>query len=359
MNPAKAYHRAKLLWWLGLTGLQLALPLVWIRSGAAAGTASGFPDTPWLSWLAATAAWYGLWAAARLLPAWFGGYRLEVRHGMTRQSPAGWALDELKKTVIGFVLFAAVAAALGYLSRYGPEPWWPFAAAASFALSVVVTAVFPLVLLPLFHRAVPLEAGPLRERLEALCRRAGLARPDLRCLELGRKTVRANAAVTGLGGSRRILLSDTLIESHGADEIEMVLAHELGHDRERHLGWGLALTGCAAAAGSWLLAWIEAPAGSWAGMPGGYADPAAAALVWWLLQAGQLFTTPVSSAFSRALERRADRYALRLVPLPEVFRSMLTRLSRRNLADPDPHPLVEWALYSHPSLRNRLRSAGL
>ena len=211
-------------------------------------------------------------------------------------------------------------------------------------------------LLPLFYRFKPLDRATLRSRLESLSERAGVPVLGVYEWSLGEKTRRANAALVGTGRSRRILLSDTLLAHYSDDEIEVILAHELGHHAHRDIRNGLVLEAllialaCAVAAGS--AAGPVAPA-----PPRGSRRcrrPAAAALAAGVVS---FLTTPVVNAWSRRNEHRADRFALQLTERPDAFVSAMRRLAAQNLAEERPSATTLWLFHTHPPFEQRIQAA--
>ena len=224
---------------------------------------------------------------------------------------ARWLVDQLKSLALGLLLGSAAAVILYALIARFPFGWW-LPAAAVFALLIVGLAnVAPLLLLPLFYSVKPLGREALRARLVALGERAGARVIDAYEWGLGEKTSKANAALTGIGGSRRILVSDTMLAEYSDDEIEVVLAHELAHHVHGDLWKGLAFETVLILAGFFAASWLLRFAAPIAGL-GSTADVAGLPLL--LLAAGavSLVTLPAAHAMSRAHERSADRFALTL-----------------------------------------------
>ena len=211
-------------------------------------------------------------------------------------------------------------------------------------------------LLPLFYRFKPLDRATLRSRIESLSARAGV--PVLGVFEwnLGDKTTRANAALVGTGRSRRILLSDTLLAHYTDDEIEVILAHELGHHAHRDIRNGLVIESllialaCAAAAGALHVLWGPLRLA-------GPTDVAGLPLL--LLAAGvvSFLTTPVLNAWSRRNEHRADRFALKMTERPDAFVSAMRRLAAQNMAEERPSATTLWLFHTHPPFEQRIQAA--
>jgi STE24 endopeptidase len=281
---------------------------------------------------------------------------VERRYGLSSVSPRAWLTDHAKGVAIGGLLAVAAAQVVYFTLGRWPRAWWIVSAAAFIAAVIVLARVTPVLLLPLFYRFKPLDRAALRSRLEALSVKAGV--PVLGVYEwgLGDKTRRANAALVGTGRSRRILVSDTLLAQYTDDEIEVILAHELGHYAHRDIRTGLlleaflmvAMFGAAAAAlhQFWPRLGLTSPA-----------DPAGLPL---LLLAGamvSLFSRPALNALSRRHEHRADRFALRLTERPDAFVSAMRRLAAQNLAEVRPSTTTLWLFHTHPPFEQRIQAA--
>ena len=287
-----------------------------------------------------------------LYRSWF----LEHRFGLSRLNARGWCVRELKHLAVNGILGLILVESLYALFRSAPRTWPIWAAAGWIFLSVVLARVFPTMLLPIFYKTKPVENPALVERLVALCNRVGVDALGVFRFDLGAETRKANAMLAGLGRSRRVILSDTLMEHFPEEEIEGVLAHELAHHHFRHIPKGLALAAVGSLVGFFLTAWAAplwlAPLGL-----NGLADIAGfPALSLWLSVMG-LVGMPVQNAISRAFEWQADRFAVWMSASPKVFAQALRRLGELNLADPNPPAWIEWFFFDHPSIGRRVQAA--
>jgi STE24 endopeptidase len=281
---------------------------------------------------------------------------IERRYGLSAVPLRVWIADHLKSAGIGLA-FALAAAEIVHVTVVRWPRWWWAASSATFVVAAIVLArIAPIVLLPMFYRFKPLDRASLRARLELLSSRAGV--PVLGVYEwgLGEKTSRANAALVGTGQGRRILLSDTLLAHYSDDEIEVILAHELGHHAHRDIRNGLLVESLlivvsfAAAALALHLAWPSL----------GLVGPAdAAGLPVILMTAGtlSLLATPLLNALSRRNEHRADRFALTLTSRPDAFVSAMRRLAAQNLAEERPSTATLWLFHTHPPFEQRIQAA--
>jgi STE24 endopeptidase len=331
-----------------------------LRNFAAALTA-GSPDTPSAPLVIAVYVLLlcALWEAVTLPLGYYSGVVLERRYGLTEQSTQNWLWDQLKGILVLAVLAIIAAEYMYFTIHRWPGNWW-LGASLGFGFAVLLLArLAPVVLLPLFFHFRPLDRPPLQERLRSLATRAGL--PALGVYEwgLGEKTRRANAALVGVGGTRRILLSDTLIADYSDDEIEVILAHELAHHAHHDVLRAVAAQTALLLVGLAVAAWatrVAAAAGRW--MPAvDAADVATLPLI--LLTAGAVcvIAAPIMNGLSRRHERRADAYALRLTSRPTAFISAMRRLGAQNLAEPQPSRPVQWLFHSHPPIEERIEYA--
>lgn len=288
--------------------------------------------------------------------AFYRTFLLDRRYGLSSEPAGTWLRDHMKATALSVVLGLAGAEVVYFAMAAWPTWWW-LASAAAFALALGGLAkVAPVVLLPLFYTFAPLERETLRARLVSLSRKAGV--PVLGVYEwgLGAKTRRANAALVGTGGTRRIILSDTLLAEYSEDEIEVILAHELGHHVHRDIRTALVAEsalllvafGAAAVASHalWLKAGLRSPA-----------DVAGLPLLLLAAGAASAVATPVLNALSRRNERRADRFALDLTRQPHAFISAMKRLAAQNLAEERPSRTALWLFHTHPPISQRIEAA--
>ncbi|HVH28876.1 MAG TPA: M48 family metallopeptidase [Vicinamibacterales bacterium] len=294
--------------------------------------------------------------AVALPLAFYSGYVVERRYALSNETIGSWAVDQAKSFGIGVLLAGAAASLVYALIRVFPNWWWA-AAGGLFALCIIgLTHLAPVLILPLFYRVKPLERDTLRARLLALADRAGAQVLGAYEWGLAEKTTRANAALAGVGGTRRILVSDTMLAEYSDEEIEVVLAHELAHHVHGDIWKGIAFESALVLAGFFVASTVLARLTDRFGLQSP-ADPAGLPLV--ALAAGvvSLLAVPVAHAISRGYERSADRFALNLTNNPSAFISAMRRLGAQNLAEEHPSKLVQWLFYSHPPMRERIASA--
>jgi STE24 endopeptidase len=286
----------------------------------------------------------------------YSGYFLERRYDLSNETFSGWLGDQAKSLAIGVVLGGAAAGLLYWCIRLSPDRWWLIAGVAFTMLIVGLTNLAPVLLLPMFYSVKPLNRDTLRMRLLALADRAGARVLGAYEWGLGGKTKKANAALAGLGGTRRILVSDTMLAEYSDDEIEVVLAHEIAHHVHGDIWKGILFESFLMVAGFYLASQALVALAPAAGLRG--VDDVAGLPVL-LLAAGavSIVMLPVAHAMSRAFERSADRFALDLTRNPGAFISAMRRLGAQNLAEEHPSQIVQWLFYSHPPIRDRIAAA--
>lgn len=277
--------------------------------------------------------------------------RRAVAVGLITQSWRGWAVDVVKSTAIEATLAAgAGAGALAVIRRY-PRGWWLPAAAGSVAVGTLLGALAPVLLDPMFNDFTPLPDGELRSDVLELATASGVEVGEVYEVDASRRTTGANAYVTGLGPTKRVVLFDTLIERFARDEVRVVVAHELSHVRHRDVLRGVAyatLVAPVAALAVQRLSWTISP----------QRDTPAALPVLGL--AGALVAAPVGligNRLSRALERRADTYSLKLSDAPGAFVSFERAIALQNVADLRPPRWVSAVLATHPPTLERIGAA--
>ncbi|KWV32196.1 M48 family metallopeptidase [Micromonospora rifamycinica] len=297
---------------------------------------------------------------ADLLTLPFAAWRQSVltRYGLSTHGWGGWTVDLLKSYAVSAVVGAVVLLGFYTVTRLTPRWWWAFGAAGAAGLVVLLSFVLPVLVEPVFNRFTPMEPGPLRTELTALAARDGVPVRDVLVADASRRTRAVNAYVSGLGPTRRVVVYDTLLREATPAEVTSVVAHELGHAKDRDV-WTGTLTGALGAATAVVALYLL---GSWtpllrrAGVDS-IAEPRAFALLIALVTVVGLVAAPVQALMSRRVEARADAHALALTGDPATFEAMQRRLAGVNLGDPDP-PRWEylWSA-SHPSTVERMAAA--
>ena len=265
-------------------------------------------------------------------------------------------MDQLKGLAVGGTLAVLASEFLYAVIRHWPDHWWILCAIAFIGFFVLLANLSPILIFPIFYKVKPLENPSLAARLMELSRRAGTRVKGVFEWKLSEKSKKANAALMGLGHTRRIIVSDTLLAGFNEDEIEAVLAHELGHHVHRHIFQSIALQSAATVLGFYLvyrtLGWLGPHFGF-----RGAADFANLPLLALVATFLSLVLLPAVNSYSRAMERQADRYALQAISSRAPFISSMEKLAQLNLAERQPHPWIEFIFHSHPSIQKRIAFA--
>jgi STE24 endopeptidase len=298
--------------------------------------------------------------ASALVTVPFAAWRrtIMVRYGLSTQGWGGWTVDLLKGFAVSAVLGAVALLGFYAITRYAPRWWWAFGAAGAAALVVLMSFVFPVLVEPIFNKFTPMPESDLRSTLMAMAARDGVPVRDVLVADASRRTRAVNAYVSGFGATRRIVVYDTLLEKATPTEVESVVAHELGHAKDRDVITGTVL-GALGAAGSVIVVYLL---GYWSGLLrragiDSIAEPRSIALLLAVAAVAGVFAGPLQNAVSRRIESRADAHALALTGDPRSFEAMQARLSMLNLGDPDPNPVERVLFGSHPSTVERMAAA--
>ena len=354
LRDVKQYHRTKLVLSLIGTVAFLAYAGAWVWWGGAG--LSGYSDNRWLA-LFLFAGCFGLLHEVLMLPmSYYTDYVLEHRYELSNQSFTRWLVQLAKEWMVGGLLAGIALAGLYALLWYGGELWWLWIWSGWLGLTVVLAKLFPVLLLPIFYHSKPLEDERITSSLTAMADDAALRISGIFTLELSKDTKAANAMLAGLGSTRRVYLSDTLLDAFEHEEIKVVFAHELGHHTRRHIWKLLGLSAVFSTLHVAVLAYFLHPYhGSG---PEGFSEAIALLpLIAVCLGGLSMILKPLHNAISRRFERQCDGDAIRRTRNPQAFRSTMTRLAKMNLADPDPHPFIEWYFYDHPAIRKRIAMA--
>jgi len=287
---------------------------------------------------------------------YYGGYVLPHRYGLSTQSLRGWLADQAKGAALGLGIGLVAMEVMYYLLRAFPSICWLLTGILFLFFTLVLANLAPLLIVPLFFKFRPLEDEELVSRLISLAQRAGTRVRGVFTIDLSTKTTAANAALMGLGNTRRIVLGDTLMEEYDPDEIETILAHELGHHVHGDVWRGIAVQTALTLVGLFLadrlLRWGVAHFAF-----EGLADVAAFPLVAMAMGGMAVLAMPLANAYSRWREGLADQFSLKMTGKPQAFISSMTKLANQNLSEAEPEPWAEFLLYSHPAIGKRIKQA--
>jgi STE24 endopeptidase len=284
-------------------------------------------------------------------------FRLEHRYKLSNQKLGSWLWDQAKEFLVGVVLATIVVELIYGSIRLSQQNWWLIAWSVFIVLTIFFAQIAPVVLFPLFYKFEPLKNDELRDRLVRLSERAGTKVRGVYEWKLSEKSKKANAALTGLGNTRRIILADTLLENYSAEEIEAILAHELGHQVHGHITKGIVVQVAITFFGFWATAWLLNYSIEQRHMFERLTDFASLPLLALVSTVMSFALMPLLNAYSRFNERQADRYCFRSVVSVAPFISSMNKLAEQNLAERNPSRFVEWFFHSHPAISRRVAAA--
>jgi len=286
----------------------------------------------------------------------YSGFILPHRYGLSSQSLKSWLADEAKGGVLALALGTGLGVIIYLCLQEFPQTWWLLAFAFVVLVSVILTNLAPVLILPLFFKTKPLDDSELRRRLLSLAERSQTKVRDIFEIKFSSKTSAGNAMLMGWGNTRRIVISDTMLQRYSPEEIEVVMAHELGHHRHGDIVRLIVVQSALMLLGFYLVNLVLNRA-----VPGlnfqGVSDVAALPLLALVLAAFALVLSPLVNAYNRHLEEAADRYSLATTANPEAFTAMLTKLTDQNLSESEPSRWAELLFYDHPPYSKRLELA--
>lgn len=291
---------------------------------------------------------------------WWSTFRLEERFGFNKSSQKLWVVDKIKGLIVGFVIGYPLLTLLVFLVTAAGSLWWVWGFAVFFLFQLVMVVAYPMFIMPLFNKMEPMEEGELKDRLFALADRTGFKAQTILVIDGSKRSGHSNAFFSGFGRFRRIVLYDTLIEQMGHEELEAVLAHEIGHYKLGHIPKMITLSGVMTLGMFALLGWLAG--GTWFAEGFGFSQDVAGQIVpvllLFMLISGLLtfWLSPFTSMWSRTHEYEADAFARDAMESAEPLIRALRKLHKENLSNLTPHPIYSRFYYSHPTLLERERS---
>ncbi len=338
-----------------------ALLAVYQFSGASAalanGLASRFGESAWWLVNAAYTAVSIFGFAAFMMPfSYYSGHVLERHYDLSNETFGDWLADFIKSLLIDLALATVLFSVIYALLRFLPNGWWIAAAAFYILFAVVISTLAPVVIMPLFHKFEPLEEGELTSAVKAMMEDAGIKVVGVFKWGLEERTSTANAAFTGFGKTKRIILGDTLLTGYSREEILAILAHEIGHYKNRDTARLMVTSSLLALLGffvahhclTWLTGFFDIPA---------IYDIGAAPIFIFSLFVFSLVSMPFANLHSRRREFAADAYAIEKLGSPDALVSAFEKLADQNLSNKEPAAWVEFLLHSHPSMARRIERA--
>ena len=285
----------------------------------------------------------------------YSSFMLEHKFNLSRQNLFNWLMDEIKGGVLSLILFLVFVHALYFLMKRFDMTWWAWMALFWFLVTIIIAKVTPVLVIPLFFKYSPVTEG-LRSRIMALAAKCGMKIINVYKIDFSKKTRKLNAAVVGLGNTRRVILADNLINEFTSEEVEGVLAHEFGHHELRHIQKTIVFGIITTFLSFYILYVASSQVASFFGVEG-VSDITIFPSFMLILFVMSFLILPAQNGFSRALERSADLFALRTTGDKETFISLMRKLADKNLADPDPPKIIKFLFYSHPPISERIDMA--
>lgn len=360
-QQAKQYAKIRRQFMLLDLALGAVMLLVWLLVGWSfllRDWIFSWTQNQWIAVVVFGAVFGAVFSLLDLPLSYYTGYVLPHRYQQSNQTLKGWWGDLIKSLLLSAVIGGFLLEVLYLILRTASDTWWLWTAGFLLLFNVILANLAPVLLFPIFYKFLPLDEEhlDLQERLISLAEKAGTNVAGVFKFDMSRRTKAANAGLTGLGNTRRIILGDTLLKEFSPDEIETVLAHELGHHANHDIPLGMAVQTVITLGGLYL----TSRGLSWGITRFGFesiSDIAALPLFGLFLGVFGLITMPLSNGFSRWREQLADEFALQLTGKGFSYASALTRLSNQNLAEVDPEPWIEFFLHSHPALEKRILRA--
>jgi STE24 endopeptidase len=356
-RKAKEYAALRRVLFFINTGLAVAILLVSLYGGISLELrklAENWTGSDWLQVILYMVIFGGAYGLVTVPLDILGGWYLPKRYGQSHQSFKSWAIDGLKGLLVAVPLMLVLISLLYFGLRVFPDWWWLIGGIFYLFFVIVLSNLAPVAIMPLFNKFIPLENDELRDRMLRLAERTGARVRGIYTMDFSRRTKAANAFVTGIGNTRRIVLGDTLTQHYTSDEIEVVMAHELGHHVHGDI-WRAILFDSVITLAGLFLANLVLQAGISAFGFNSVGDVAAFPLFALVMVGFSLITMPLTNAYSRARENAADKYALEITGNVSSFISSMKKLANQNLADADPPAWAIWLFYTHPPIGQRVK----
>ena len=358
MDNAKKYNNIKLTVGIGESIVSFALILFFIWLGYSLileEYLSQFTSNGYILFILFVAV-VGITGSVLSFPvSYYSGFYLEHKYNLSNQTFLKWMWENFKGTLVSLAIGIPILLIFYYLLNTFDSLWWLPFAIIMFFISVILSQIFPILIFPIFYKITPIDNQDLKNRIEKLSGSAGIKVENVYKFNMSKNTKKANAAFTGLGKTKRIILGDTLLDKFSLDEIETVIAHELGHFKKKHIIKNILIGTAASFLTLFVIASLYENSLSWFSFTGISQVAAFPLLVLWSMLIG-IIQTPLGNILSRKFEYEADEYAVRETNKPAVFVETLNKLNEQNLGDKEPHPFVEWFFYSHPSIKNRINA---
>jgi STE24 endopeptidase len=284
---------------------------------------------------------------------YYSGFYLEHKYNLSNQTFWKWILEGFKGLLVSLVIGIPILLTFYFILNTFYSLWWLPFAIIMFFISVVLSQIFPVLIFPIFYKVTPLDNDELKQKINSLATNARIKVENIYSFDMSKNTKKANAAFTGLGKTKRIILGDTLLDKYSVEEIETVIAHELGHYKKKHIVKNILIGTASSFLTLFIIALLYQNSLSWFGFESITQVSALPLLALWSMLIG-IIQSPLGNILSRKFEYEADEYAILETKNPLAFKNTLEKLTDQNLGDKDPHPFVEWFFYGHPSIKNRI-----
>ncbi len=357
VSKAKEYARLKRILFFVTAGIGLAVLLIMLFTGLSLGLrqlVESWTSNQWLAVPLYMAIFGGVYAVLTFPLDIYAGYYLPRKYALLHMNFGAWLVDLTKAGLVAAGLGFPIMEALYFGFRHLGDWWWLAGGVAYLLLTVVLANLAPVLIMPLFNKFVPLENEELQNRILRLGEKTGAHVKGVYTMDFSRRTSAANAFVTGVGNTRRVVLGDTLTQNYTPDEIEVIMAHELGHHVHGDIWRGIAADSLVTLIGFYIAHLVLKAGISGFGFRG-LGDVAAFPLFVLVMIVFSLLTMPLGNALSRSRENAADMYALDITRNAPAFISAMQKLANQNLADTDPPGWVVWLFYTHPPIGDRVR----
>lgn len=285
-------------------------------------------------------------------------YTLEHKFSLSTQGINDWLKDQLKAGILSCIIGSILVASFYLILHNFPDSWWLVVSAFWILFSIVLTKVMPIIIIPIFFKYKKLSDEALRDRIMKLAQKMKVKLIDCFEIDFSKKTLKGNAAFVGIGGTRRVILADTLKDKYSYDEIEVILAHEFAHYQLKHLLKMILVSSFSTLVIFYLIFKTSGYVLNLFGLVS-LSDIAALPVVLIYFMFFGIITQPLEAFISRSFERSADSLALETTGLKDAFISMMNKLGQQNLADRKPHPIIKFFFFDHPPIDERIKSAEL
>lgn len=300
---------------------------------------------------------FGIIQSAITFPlSFYSDYTLEHKYGLSNQTIPGYFKEKIKGMLIGLLLGIPLLLIFFFIIKNYSESWWLILGAVMFFFSVIIGRLAPTLIMPLFYKFKPLENEEIKQKILSLCEKTGVRIRGIFEFDMSKNTKKANAAFTGIGKSKRIILGDTLLKNFSPEEIETVFAHEMGHYKKRHIMKLMTVSVFMTFAGLYLTSLAYSNSLNTFGF-NSVSEIAALPLLFIYLSLFGLITSPISNILSRKFEWEADTFAIETTRDKGAFISAMEKLADQNLADKTPNKIIEFLFHSHPSIDKRIKFA--